>query len=338
MAPASESVRGRGSSPDLGLGCVTLGSPSQGNTGAQAVALIHAALDSGLTFFDTADSYGSGASEQTLGRALRGRSDEVRVATKVGYQFRPRTRAEQLARSAVVGLLARRRAGTASQGAPAAPLASAGQYQAQDFSPAYLRSAVDASLGRLGVGRIDLLQLHGPRNVEIGPVQDELQKLVESGKVRRFGLAVEDLDQARPLLGMDGLSSVQIPFGLLDPEAADGFLATAKSLGYSVIARGIYGAGLLSPNLDPAELRARTEKAELVLEIRALAERLGLNPLQLAVDYVAGFDAVDTVLVGASSIEHIHRAVEFMEAPGLADDARSELRGMVASFFSENRR
>ena len=91
----------------VGLGCVNLGS-STGTSERAGVRLVHAALDAGITLFDTADAYGAGASERVLGRALRGRREGVEIATKGGYCFEQRSMLEQrvrrLAAPAIAGL------------------------------------------------------------------------------------------------------------------------------------------------------------------------------------------------------------------------------------------
>src|SRR5919204_4477087 len=119
----------------LGLGCWAIGGPWTFNgqpagwgevDDEESVRAIRRALDLGVTLFDTADVYGAGHSERVLGRALAGRRDEVRIATKFGNTFDESTR----------------------------------QMTGQDSSPAYVRSACEASLRRLGTDRVDLYQLH----------------------------------------------------------------------------------------------------------------------------------------------------------------------------------
>ena len=102
----------------LGFGCVNLGSASSGRSTRDDVRLVREAVDLGVRRFDTADVYGSGASERTLGRALATRRDEVFVATKGGYVFRERTGAEQAARRIVGAARARRRAGARAARVP----------------------------------------------------------------------------------------------------------------------------------------------------------------------------------------------------------------------------
>src|ERR1700741_5386435 len=149
---------------EIGFGTWGLGGAAQGAVayGAtqdeQSIRALRAAYDRGVNFFDTADFYGFGHSEKVLGEALRGVRDKVVIATKGGL------------------------------------LDATG---AQDFSPAHLRSALDASLQRLGTDYVDLLQLHSPP-IDLLVRQSEaiecLQALQREGKVRAFGVSVRSPD------------------------------------------------------------------------------------------------------------------------------------------------
>ena len=117
----------------LGLGCVGLGSGA-GRRMADDVRLVRAAIDLGVTVFDTADAYGAGASEHVLGQALKGRRDEVVIATKGGFAFRDRSRC-----GAVGPPLGEDGAWPPPAGQGAAPAPAQTQYAQQDFSPRHLR-------------------------------------------------------------------------------------------------------------------------------------------------------------------------------------------------------
>src|SRR6266705_6000278 len=142
----------------LGLGCMGM-SQSYGVRAddSESIATVHAAIDAGCTFIDTADVYGDGENEQLLGRALAGRRDEVVLATKFGFK-RP---ANAVALPSVV-----------------------------DGSPAYAREALDASLRRLGVDHVDLWYLHRrDPQVPIEETVGAMAEMVKAGKVRYLGLS-----------------------------------------------------------------------------------------------------------------------------------------------------
>ena len=303
-------------SPQLGLGCVSLGSASGGRSFRDDVAFVGAALDRGITLFDTADVYGSGNSERVLGRALRTRRDDVVIASKGGYVFRARSGLEQSARRTAKALARRV---PSRQGGSGGGTSGGGSYAAQDFSPAYLRSAIEASLRRLQTDRIDVYQLHGPRQPDPELLQG-LQDQVTAGKVGRFGVGAEDVDAAAAWATIDDVAVVQLPFGMLDPEAATTVFPLARRRGIDVWARGILGGGVLrAAATDPSSL-ADHPKHGLVGRLAELARQAGIGIDQLAVGFaLAHADDLATILIGTRSPAHLRRSVELMEAPRLPD-------------------
>src|SRR4051794_14102406 len=150
----------------LGLGCMGM-SQSYGVRAddAESIATLHAAIDAGCTFIDTADVYGDGANEELVGRALAGRRDEVVLATKFGFK---RASADSVVPTVV------------------------------DGSPAYAREALDASLRRLGVDHVDLWYLH--RRDPAVPIEETvgaMAAMVKAGKVRYIGLSEVNGDTVR---------------------------------------------------------------------------------------------------------------------------------------------
>jgi len=299
----------------LGLGCVSLGSTA-GRREADDIRLVHTAIDLGITVFDSADAYGAGASEYVLGRAVKRQRDRVVLATKGGFAFRPRHRAEQWARrwSKPVVERARRRAPV--------PLETSGPatYAQQDFSARHLRDAVHASLRRLGTDRIDLYQLHGPTEV-FPDLLDQLSDLVTAGDVVRFGVGASSVADADNWLAQPGVSVVQVPFGILDPEAASTTFLLAREHHREIWARGVFGGGVLAlADRDPSALRSHP-KWELVQTLRRIAAEAGLDQYQLAFGFVLGYRRdVSALLVGSESVDHLRRNTELLAAPPLAQD------------------
>ena len=174
----------------LGMGCWAIGGPwwfvgngepSPSGWGgvddAESIRAIHAALDLGVTLFDTADVYGCGHSERILGKALAGRRSEVIVATKFGKQFDEAKK----------------------------------HYFGHDTSPELIRSACEASLGRLGTDVIDLYQFHwADYDVEkAGEVRDVLEQLVAEGKIRYYGWSTNDVARIRVFAEGEHCTAVQ---------------------------------------------------------------------------------------------------------------------------------
>jgi aryl-alcohol dehydrogenase-like predicted oxidoreductase len=297
----------------LGFGCVNLGSAGAGGSARTGARLVGEALDLGVRVFDTADAYGDGASERVLGAALRARRDDAFVATKGGYVFRERSAGEQRARRAAVGTLRRLGRPRPSSSAVATG-GGGGSYAAQDFSPHHLRSAVEGSLRRLRTDRIDRYQLHGPREV-LPDLLAELVDLRGAGKVLSFGIGAEDVAAATAWLDVPEVDGLQIPFGVLDPAAADVLFPRLVAQPPDVWARGVLGGGLLALATRDPEAVAGDPKAPVITALRQLAATTGVGVDELAIAYVQSFPEVSTVLVGISSSEHLRRNVGLLSGP-----------------------
>jgi aryl-alcohol dehydrogenase-like predicted oxidoreductase len=309
----------------LGLGCVGLGSAS-GAGWRHDVRLVEEAVDRGVKVFDTADAYGRGMSERVLGRALRRRRADVVVATKVGYRFRERSRGEQSMRRAVAPALERLRRPTAGSATAPPPRPSGGSYRDQDFSPLYLRQAVDASLRRLGTDYVDVLQLHGPTRV-CASLLDDLGDLVDSGKVRQLGIGAESVAVASKAVVTPGVDVVQLPFGVLDPEAAALFGLAARRP--EIWARGVLGGGLLKAAAFDARTVRDDPKGPRIDALLELSRREGLKIDELAVGFVRARVEVSTLLLGMTTREHLRRNIELMESPPLEARLVTEIWELV---------
>jgi aryl-alcohol dehydrogenase-like predicted oxidoreductase len=291
----------------FGLGCVNLG--SQGRAG---VRLVHQALDLGVHFFDTADAYGSGQSERVLGRALRLRRQEAFIATKAGYIFKDRSTLASAARNvASPGLQVARRWARSVRGGPSS---RGNAYGEQDFSPLYLRKALEGSLRRLGTDFVDLYQLHGPQTVDDDVVALMLD-LRSEGKIRGLGVGLERLDNAEDWLSTGALSGIQIPFGLLDPEAGDEIIPRAATLGIPVVVRGVFAGGFVARPSGGDTMRLRLGQPERLAALSALAAASGADTMQLAAWFVTARPGVSTVLVGTSSPRHLSHGVRCVQTP-----------------------
>lgn len=177
---------------------------------AEAMETLHAAADAGVTFFDTADVYGDGRSEQLIGRLRRERPDAgLFVATKMG-----RREAQEV----------------------------------RNYSPANFRAWNDRSRENLGMDTLDLVQLHcPPTDLYYRPeVFEELDAMVAEGRIARYGVSVERVEEALKAIEYPGVSSVQIIFNPFRQRPADLFLDRARERGVAVIVRVPLASGLLS--------------------------------------------------------------------------------------------
>ena len=206
---------------DIGFGSWAIGGPMSDDgrpigwgvtDDAMSVAAIRRALDLGITFFDTADVYGGGHSEEVLGQALTGRRDEVVIATKFGYTF--------------------------DAGAKVATGA--------DASPAYIRGACEASLRRLSTDHIDLYQLHQAEMplADVEPVIEALEQLVADGLIRSYGWSTDDPARAAAFAAGPNCAAVQHGANVF-VDTPDMF-AACDSLDLACVIRSPLAMGLLT--------------------------------------------------------------------------------------------
>jgi aryl-alcohol dehydrogenase-like predicted oxidoreductase len=235
----------------------------------ESIATLHAAIDAGCTFIDTADVYGDGANEELVGRALAGRRDQVVLATKFGFK-KP---ADGNAVPTVV-----------------------------DGSPEYARQALDASLRRLGVDHVDLWYLHRrDPNIPIEETVGAMASMVEAGKVRYLGLSEVNGETVRAAHAVHPISAVQSEWSLWtrDPETV--VLPTLRELGigfvpFSPLGRGFLTGQLKSPDdFEPDDMRRGLPRfsgenfqrnLDLVEKVRSLAAEKGVTPGQLALAWL----------------------------------------------------
>lgn len=238
----------------IGLGCSRMGSFNNPASPRDSAALIARALELGVTVFDTANIYGQGDSERILGRALRGRPDAARVMTKIGKRFSAKMRLLRPFKPLIKPLV---RGEVSRQAMVATRLAS--------MDPDFLRSgyeaALDQSLRRLGMDRVDTLYLHSP---PIDVIRDpapiaELRALAGKGKIARWGISVDHVDELRAALALDGLGVLQIPYDIIrgHPDLAE----AARARGVEIVAREVIGA---QPGLAPRDAVAAAAHDPLV--------------------------------------------------------------------------
>jgi aryl-alcohol dehydrogenase-like predicted oxidoreductase len=265
----------------VGLGCNNFGRRLDYDA---TTAVVDAALDAGITFFDTADVYGGTKSEEYLAGALGRRRDEVVVATKFG---------------------------------------AAVDEQRRGARPEYVRHAVEDSLRRLGTDRIDLYQLHTPDpDVPIGKSLAVLDELVKAGKVREIGCSNFSSDQLREAEeavreGAVRFVSVQNEYSLIHREAEHDVLPECERLGIAFIPYFPLANGLLTGKYRrgkdvPAGGRLDSTRGERLLTNNNLAvverlvefsQRRGHTVLELAFSWLLKWPAVASVIAGATSPE-----------------------------------
>jgi aryl-alcohol dehydrogenase-like predicted oxidoreductase len=310
---------------EIGFGGARIGGLlAQDGGRATSLRTLEAACDAGINFYDTADMYSQGESEILFGKAFRKKRDKVFIATKGGYCLPGLKRFIQLIKpfaKPIVAAIGLRRS--------AVPVALSGTIS-QDFSPGHLRKAVEASLRRLQSDYIDLYQIHSPpreelRGTRLRDALGLLARLKAEGKIREYGIALDSGDDALHCLGMEGIASLQMPFGLMDPEALDGVFAKASERQYGIITRGCFGGGALKQSLTEEDLRAIEPKWERVLQIRRLADQMKRSPLEAALQFSLGVEGISVTILGMRTPQHLTANLQYYAAKPLSNEEKRDL-------------
>jgi aryl-alcohol dehydrogenase-like predicted oxidoreductase len=308
----------------IGFGAWAIGGSWGEVAETDAMAALHAAAESGVNFFDTADSYGDGRSERLIGRFLKERSERLVVATKMGRRV---------------------------------PLDSA-LYTVENF-----RSWIERSRDLLGVDQLDLTQLHclGDGIYRRPDVWEALDTLRQEGVIANYGVSVETVDEAMQALSIPGIASVQIIFNLFRQKPAETFLPAAAAADVGVIARVPLASGLLTGKLaadstfpagDHRNFNRHGEAFDIgetfsgvpyelglaaVERIRAAAGDLALT--RAALRWILMFEPVSTVIPGAKSaaqaVDNASVAALGPLDPEFMAEAREIYREMIAPVVHE---
>lgn len=301
---------------EIGFGAWAIGGNAFGNSygptdDAEARRAVRRAYDLGCNFFDTADVYGHGHSEELLGAALADVRDRVIIATKVGGNFYNRD---------VHPLLKERI--SQSLGRPLDDVAEDAALPVThdaNFTPAYIRFAVEQSLRRLRTGYIDLLQLHNPTIAQISTMETYgvLEDLKRDGLIRHYGVSVHPPEEGIAAVNATMPDTVQIVYSLARREAEDAFFPAARAAQVGVIAREPLANGFLAGRYAPdaawdaSDIRSRmprpivTRLVALGARVRELAERAGVTAAQLALRFVLDNAVVSVVIVGMKTVAQV---------------------------------
>lgn len=308
------SPRGPGETARLALGAMNFG---QRTPEAEALRIVDRALERGVVLFDTANMYGAGASEEILGRALRGRRDRVLIATKVGIGTKPAKN--------------------------------------EGLAPQRIRAALDESLSRLGTEWVDLYYLHTPdRSTPLEETLEAMAGLVREQKVRAIGLsnysAWESLEilricdengWPRPVIG-------QVLYNLMIREVEIEYLRFAERFALHTTVYNPLAAGLLTgrhtggapPSGSRFDGNVRYQRRywtdrglELASAFVAVAREAGLAPVDVAYRWLAARRGVDSILTGPGSVAHLDDALDALEHGALSRELIGKLDQIHRSFL-----
>lgn len=299
---------------EIGFGSWAIGAAWGEVNDDDAVAALHAALDAGVTFIDTADVYGDGRSEKLIARVMKERGGERPfIATKAGKRLPQQT--------------------------------------VEGFSQKNLTDWIDRSLRYLEADTLDLVQLHCPlTDLYYHPeVFERLDRLVEQGKIRNYGVSVERVEEALKAMQYPGVVSVQIIFNAFRQRPAELFFDLAKKNDVAIIARVPLASGLLSGKFkadtkfedsDHRKFNRHGEAFDVGETFSGVPYEVGLaaveriRPLvsgdttmaKFALRWILMFDAVTVVIPGARNPAQAISNAEAADLPPLSDELMGKIR------------
>jgi aryl-alcohol dehydrogenase-like predicted oxidoreductase len=305
----------------IGFGAWGIGGDAWGPTDDKtSLATLHKAIDLGVNFFDTADVYGDGLSEQLIAEVRRARSEHIIVATKAGRRLNP--------------------------------------HIASGYNRQNLTSFVERSLRNLQMETLDLLQLHcPPTEVYTMPeVFGILDDLTQQGKIRFYGVSVERVDEALQVITFPHVQSVQIIFNMFRLKPAEQFFAAARERQIGILARVPLASGMLtgkfthSTQFDPNDHRNFNRHGEsfdqgetfsgvdyetglqAVEELRKLVPDGATMP-QFALRWILMFPEVSSTIAGAKNSQQIQDNVQAASLPPLSDATMQRVREIYDTYI-----
>jgi aryl-alcohol dehydrogenase-like predicted oxidoreductase len=291
----------------VGVGLWAIGGTTWGPTDdRESLNVIDAALDAGVTFFDTADVYGAGHSEELLGQAMSGRRDKFIVATKIGWQNFDREN-NQTAYDTVEKLIA----------------------------------GVESNLRRLQTDYVDVIQSHiNSRDPTMEIFLEGFQRLQREGRVRAYGVSTSDFEYLKAFNADGGCATLQIDYSILNRTPEADIFPYCREHDIGVIVRGPLAMGILTGKFGPdtqfgeTDFRRRwqeePEERETYLEDLAKVEQLrpaakGRTMAQLALQFVLAHPAVTAAIPGAKTLKQLRDNVGAAMLPSLTTEELAQI-------------
>lgn len=285
---------------EVGFGAWQLGNENDWGrmTDEEAIGLVHEAMDSGCTFFDTAPNYGLGKSEELIGKALKGKRDQVVISSKCGHHTD----------------------------------------DVQSFEPARLMESVEGSLKRLNTDYLDSLLLHNPPFSALdqnSPQFEMLEKLKQQGKIRAYGASVDTGKEVNQILDHTDSQIIEVMFNVFHQEPLNA-MSRAYNEGVGLIVKVPLDSGWLTGKYDADStftgIRSRWSKeeikqrAELVEKVRSIIGD-DASMVRIALQYILSYKEVSTVIPGARNSQQLQQNLSASQNL-LPEEIVKELKGL----------
>lgn len=285
--------------------------------------ILSTAIDQGVNFIDTADVYEAGESERAVGKFVKQCSERVYIATKCGRQINPHVN--------------------------------------EGYTPKAIRKYVEESLNRMGVGCIDLIQLHCPPTAVFyrPEIFDEFMKLKEEGKIQNLGVSVEKIEEAIQAISYDNVTTVQIIYNIFRQRPNDKFFKLAKNKNIGIIARVPLASGLLTGKFDkntsfgPGDHRNFNREGEAFdkgetfsgvpyeIGLKAVEALKAVIPrnnslVDIALRWILMKKEVSCVIPGASSLSQAKSNASISGLPDLDNDIMENIEQIYVKYIKNH--
>ncbi len=292
----------------------------------EIIRTLSQSFDNGINFYDIADIYGQGESEKIVGKTFKHQRDKVIYASKAGFCLSNTGNIVAKIKPFIKPLL------RFAKPIRKSVVQARSSLIQQDFSASYLVKAVEASLKRLQTDYLDVFQLHEPPMsvLQKSDVIEAMEKLKFQGKIRYYGVACRNVEDALMCLNWKGCSSIQIEINLLKQDAISKVFPLIKKDSIGIIARQAFASGKLFKLLKEPELFQEVtedQKARNAFQkLRELVNQKGNDAIsQIALQFVLQFDQVSVVVVGTRSRNHLETNLAAVSSPMLTHEEIASL-------------